>query len=146
MSFFLSWRKRPKAVKRKKQYLYFPTFLAAQKPPSLCDGSLSLLNNNGFSFCNARGTAQAFLQALLGNEMEKAKHYFSHSVNENVDMERLRDLLAPKVGKCLFVEKKKGKYQTVSLAFVEKRELISFHMAEEPNEFGKWKIYGIEKE
>ena len=148
MKFFIPWRRKYQKIQKNKQQIYMPAYLNEQGKslPSLNDGSLSFMKNKGFCFFNPRGTVQAFLQALHVNHTEEAKVYFARGIGDGVDMDGLRDLFETDHGRCVFVEKKQGKYQTVSLAFVDKPDIISLRMAEEPDEFGKWKIYCIERD
>jgi len=101
------------------------------------------------SIPNPRGTVKLFLDALHKNADEEAIGYISHTLWNLVSMEDLREIFEDVRQYQCFVGLENKGMRMVSLAVKAdggKTDIISMKMVEEPNVFGKWKIYHIEKE
>ena len=107
------------------------------------------LNKPFLSIPNPSGTVKFFLEALHKKADEEAIGYISHTLWNIVNLEELRDIFRDvRQYQCFVGWEKKG-IRIVSLAVKNdggKTDIISLKMVEEPNVFGKWKIYYIEKE
>ena len=96
------------------------------------------------SLPNPRGTVRFFLHAVESGKKEEALGYLAHSVAEMVDFEEMKTMLGVCQGYHFFSDEEKSGVRRVTLAGSEE-ETILIDMLAEPNDFGKWKIFRIEK-
>ena len=105
-----------------------------------------------FSIPNANGIVKSFLEALNNNYFDEAMGYISKNVVEPVNFEEIYSIFeGVKSYKYLISVKKSSPYlRQVSIAVKKqpksKIEIINLKMVNEPDSFGKWKIYHVEKE
>ena len=104
---------------------------------------------------SAEHTMDSFLKAISLDKIDDAKVYISKNYLERVDLDELSDALLP--GRKIsvsYVQKassdKKTPKDCISKAFLivdgARASLFNINMLKEPNSFGKWKIYSIERE
>ena len=103
----------------------------------------------------AEHTVDSFLKAVRLKHIEDAQVYISKNYQDRIDLDELTDLLVQGrgvsvrhvLGSNYRAEVPKG---CVSKAFLvtdgAKSSLFNVNMLKEPNSFGKWKIYSIERE
>ena len=139
--FFLPWHQRKQEYKTKK--LYLP---AVRRRFAVETAALRCVKQPYFSISDTRGTVLAFLQALQSNRTEEARGYLSRTVENGADMEQIRKFFSSEGSYCLFLEEKGERTRTVSLACADRREMIFLRLVTEPDDYGRWKIYEIEKE
>lgn len=103
----------------------------------------------------AEHTIDSFLRAMRLEKIEDAKVYISKNYLDRIDLDELSDVLLP--GRKLSVSyvlktdyRKETPKGCVSKAFLvmdgKDTSLFNINMLKEPNSFGKWKIYSIERE
>lgn len=141
--FFLPWNEKNKQVKRGARKLYLP-----RETCSLEDAAFDLTRPACISLPNPRGTLRSFLQAVGSGKKDEAMGYFSSKIAEVVDYEELEGYLKDlKEYHCFAEDEGKG-IRRVSVAKKNQKdeEVFSFRMVAEPNAFGKWKIFSIERE
>jgi len=103
----------------------------------------------------AEHTIDSFLKAMRLDKIEDAKVYISRNYLDRVDLDELSDALLP--GRKLSVScilktdaHKNTPKDCISKAFLvvdgKGASLFNINMLKEPNSFGKWKIYSIERE
>lgn len=138
---FLPWDKPAGLPKQRKK-----CFLPVGRRAFLWEDAVFCHRNLPFfSLANPKGTLLAFLQALRQDGTEKARGYLSQAIS-GADLEELKQVFAH-AEQCRFFVADSGKNtRMLSLAASGEKEVISVRMVAEPNEFGKWKIYCIEKE
>jgi len=104
---------------------------------------------------SAEHMMDSFLKAISLDKIEDARVYISKNYLERVNLDELSDALLP--GRKLSVShvlKASGNKNTpkncISKAFLvvdgARASLFNINMLKEPNRFGKWKIYSIERE
>lgn len=140
--FFLPWntdRKRRKGVKK----LHLP-----KRSVSLEDAAFDTRKPAYVSLPNPRGTLRSFLQAVETGEKEVAMGYFSSRIAEAVDYEELEGYLKDLKEYHCFLEDEGSGIRRVSVAKKNNQdaEIFSFRMVAEPDAYGKWKIFSIERE
>ena len=115
--FFLPWNEREKQVKWGEKKLYLPK------------ETLSLT-------------------AVESGKKDEAMGYFSERVAEVVDYEEMAGFLKDLKEYHCFLEDEGAGIRRVSVAKKSKkdREVFAFRMVAEPNAFGTWKIFSIERE
>lgn len=100
-------------------------------------------------------TLEGFLKAMRLEKFEDAKVYISKNYLDRVDLDELSDALLPGSKLCISNVLKTGYRQEspkgcISKAFLvmegKNASLFNIHMLKEPNHFGIWKIYSIERE
>ena len=141
--FFLPWSKEKKGiVKQGERKLYLP-----KESLSLEDACFDNRKPPYVSLPNPRGTLRSFLQAVEKGKKEEAMGYFSCKVASAVDYEEIEGLLKDIKEYHCFAEENRDGIRTVSLAQKgREEEILSFRMIAEPDSYGKWKIFCIEKE
>lgn len=103
-----------------------------------------------FMVLNERGTAKRFIDALNQNREEEAAKYISPGLLHEVDLKEIKNIFNKKsyhwVTK-MGLTKNHG-MSNVAMAVGEDgfREIIEFHMVEDPYYHGRWRIVGICKE
>lgn len=109
-------------------------------------------NKPFFSIPNANGTVKSFLEALNNNYIDEAMGYISKNVISPINFSDIYSIFeGVKSYKCLIsVTKNTSLLKQVSIAVKKSSknriEIINLKMVNEPDSFGKWKIYQIEKE
>lgn len=144
MNLFLPWEGDQKKEPKKDRRLFLP-----KRRFPLEDLCFHTTGSPYFSLPNPSGTVRSFLSALEKDRQDEAKEYLSTSVAAVADLEDIKKLFAEKKEFHFFSDDILNEIRTVSLACRSdqgKTEVISVHMVAEPNRFGKWKIYCIEKE
>ncbi len=140
--FFLPWNEKNRQLKRGEKKLHLPkgTF-------SLEDAVFDNRKPAYVSLPNPRGTLRSFLQAVESGKKEEAMGYFSSSVSEAVDYEEMEGFLKDLKEYYCFADESRNGIRTVSVTKNSKDgEIFSFRMVAEPDSYGKWKIFSIEKE
>ena len=133
--FFLSWNGKP-MPKPQGRKLFLPV---NHKAFRLEDAVLSTRKSPFFSLVSPKGTLLAFLHALKQEGTEEARGYLS-------SLEEIKGVFAHAEKYRFFVKETGERMRTLSLAAAGEKEVISVGMVAEPDDFGKWKIYCIEKE
>jgi len=104
---------------------------------------------------SAEHMMDSFLKAISLDKIDDARVYISKNYLERVDLDELSDALLP--GRKLSIsyvlkadDNKKTPKDCISRAFLvvdgPRASLFNINMLKEPNSFGKWKIYSIERE
>lgn len=144
--FFLPWSqpwKEPnRQLKRGEKKLHLPkgTF-------SLEDAVFDNRKPAFVSLPNPRGTLRSFLHAVENGKKEEAMGYFSSRVAEAVDYEEMEGFLKELKAYHCFSEESVGGVRTIAVAGEEQGGAVfSFRMVAEPDSYGKWKIFSIERE
>ena len=140
--FFLPWNENNRQLKRGEKKLHLPkgTF-------SLEDAVFDNRKPAYVSLPNPRGTLRSFLQAVENGKKEEAMGYFSSRVAEAVDYEEMEGFLKDLKEYHCFDDESRNGIRTVSVTKNSKDgEIFSFRMVAEPDSYGKWKIFSIEKE
>ena len=140
--FFLPWNENNRQLKRGEKKLHLPkgTF-------SLEDAVFDNRKPAYVSLPNPRGTLRSFLQAVESGKKEEAMGYFSSRVAEAVDYEEMECFLKDLQEYHCFADESINGIRTVSVTKNSKDgEIFSFRMVAEPDSYGKWKIFSIEKE
>ena len=106
---------------------------------------LSARKSPFFSLVSPKGILLAFLHALKQEGTEEARGYLSSAIS-GADLEELKGVFAHAEKYRFFVKETGERMRTLSLAAAGEKEVISVGMVAEPDDFGKWKIYCIEKE
>jgi hypothetical protein len=93
-------------------------------------------------------TLRSFLQAVESGKKDEAMGYFSSKIAEVVDYEELEGYLKDLKEYYCFAEDEGKGIRRVSVAKKNHKdeEIFSFRMVAEPDSFGKWKIFSIERE
>ena len=100
-------------------------------------------------------TLDGYLKAMRLEKIEDAKVYISKNYLDRIDLDELSDALLPESKLCMsYVLKTDYKHEPpkgcISKSFVVMEggsaSLFNIYMLKEPNRFGKWKIYSIERE
>ena len=139
--FFLPWNGRRKsAVRLMELKLYLP-----KNGFSFEDSCFNSSKTPYVSLPNPRGTLRSFLRAVETGRREEALGYFSRSVAAVVDIEEVETLFRDMGRYICFPTEAAGRKRTLSIVGGG-AEIYCFRMIEEPDSFGKWKIYSIEKE
>lgn len=139
--FFLSWNGKP-MPQPKGRKLFLPV---NRKAFCLEDAVLSARKPPFFSLVSPKGTLLAFLRALRQEGTEEARGYLSSAIS-GADLEELKGVFAHAEKYRVFLKNTGARMHTLSLAAAGEKEVISVGMVAEPDDFGKWKIYCIEKE
>ncbi|WP_352399791.1 hypothetical protein [Anaerotignum sp.] len=144
MKFFLPWKGSGSYEPQKDRKLILPkgTF-------PLEDLCFNTVRSPYFSLPNPSGTVRSFLSALEKDCEEEAMGYLSNTVAIMADLDGIKKLFGEKKELHFFSDDIQNEIRTVSLACRCEQgytEVISVRMVAEPNHFGKWKIYCIEKE
>ncbi|WP_313528661.1 hypothetical protein [Anaerotignum sp.] len=144
MNFFLPWEGSQSSEPKKDRRLFLPK--GSFPLEDLCFNTVS---SPYFSLPNPSGTVRSFLSALEKDCEDEAMGYLSNTVATMADLEGIKKLFGEKKELHFFSDDILNEIRTVSLACrgeQGKTEVISVRMVAEPNHFGKWKIYCIEKE
>ena len=101
------------------------------------------------SLPNPSGTVRSFLSALQKERHDEVMGYFSQSVAAIADIDEIKDLFLVEGKYHFFSDEELNGTRTVALATsdrADQTQVIFVHMISEPDAYGKWKIYSIEKE
>lgn len=143
--FFLPWHKKEKRegtvpMGQRRLYVYRP-------PKPLEDACFNCSKLPYVSLMNWKGTLRSFLQAVEKGKREEAMGYFSGKVAPAVDYSEVEGLLQDLQGYQCFAEENGRDMRTVTVARSNREgAVLSFRMVAEPDSYGKWKIFCIEKE
>lgn len=144
MKFFLPWTGRVRIRPYKEKKLMVPRSKFPMEDACFSNGQTAY-----FSLPNPSGTVCSFLSALAADEGDEAMGYLSAEVSYLADLEQVKKLFEKTKEYHFFSDEVTNDIRTVSLACGNqegKTEIISMRMVAEPNDYGKWKIYYIEKE
>lgn len=86
-----------------------------------------------------------FLSALQNNSLDEARGYISKYFS-NADMEEIQKLIQCGKGYQCYFNQKDNSSVSVAIATESNMDIISMDIVNEPNNFGKWKIWRIIKE
>ena len=110
------------------------------------------INKPFIKVMNDTGIVNLFLDAIVKKELADAKAYVSKKFIDAIDLAELKELIGTKKI-CNYVamaEYNKGKniFRTNSVILFENgiSSLFHIHLIREPDRFGSWKIFGIERE
>ena len=110
------------------------------------------INKPFIKVVNDTGTVNLFFDAIVKKDLDDAKAYVSKKFIDVIDLAELKEVIGTKKI-CKYVamaEYNEGKthFRTNSVILVENgiSSLVHVHLIQEPDHFGKWKIFGIEKE
>jgi hypothetical protein len=107
-----------------------------------------------FHILTDNGIAVRFLEAVAADPEEAMAFVSKHSAGA-IDMEALRDILGTAGRLCnswvqISYNNNPKNCLTRSVLLVDKerntKQLLHLHMVREPDRYGQWKIYGVEKE
>lgn len=144
MNIFLPWEGNQSKEPKKDRKLFLPKRRFPLE--HLCFNTVS---SPYFSLPNPSGTVRSFLRALEKDSQDEAMGYLSDSVASVADLDDIKKIFGEKKELHFFSDDILNEIRTVSLACRSaegKTEVISVRMVAEPNRYGKWKIYCIEKE
>ena len=140
--FFLPWKEEHRQVKQGVKKLHLP-----KETVSLEDAAFDTRKPAYVSLPNPRGTLRSFLQAVGSGKKDEAMGYFSSKVAEVVDYEEMEGFLKDLKEYHCFPEEEGNGIRRVSVAGKNTEgEIFSFRMVAEPDAYGKWKIFSIERE
>ena len=122
----------------------FPIFIPVKQ--GLSFGAFSFTRPPFFHRLTDEGVASMFLRTVVA-DVESAKVFVSK--NSIVDLDALQDILASIESSPVITLKKPtsnklGGLSTKSILL--QNCILHLHMVEEPDQFGPWKIYGVDKE
>ena len=118
-------------------------FLPIKEGPSC--GVFSFTRPHFFHMLTEDGVAAMFLKAVA-DDVEQARAFVSK--NSAVDLNAVRNILERSPSTMIGLKKaangfsKKVRTKSVLL----QNCILHLHMVEEPDQFGPWKIYGVDKE
>lgn len=144
MNLFLPWEGSGNKEPKKDRRLFLP-----KRRFPLEDLCFNTIRSPYFSLPNPSGTVRSFLSALEKDCHDEAMGYLSNTVANMADLDDIKKLFCEKKELHFFSDDILNEIRTVSLTCRSeegKTEVISVRMVAEPNHFGKWKIYWIEKE
>ncbi len=106
-----------------------------------------------FNIPTEDAVVKLFMEALTNSDADGIKAYISKNLSQQFDLDELKDFFRAVDGyKCLSkagVADAKNNFRTNSILVLSnetKNSIIHLHMVKEPDRFGKWKIYGFERE
>lgn len=105
-------------------------------------GLFSFTRPHFFHVLTEEGVAAAFLRTVAA-DVEQAKAFVSK--NSAVDLDALRDILEESPSTMIGL-KKAGSGRRNTRSILLKDCILHLHMVEEPDQFGPWKVYGVDKE
>jgi len=102
-------------------------------------------------FQDENQTVKSFVDALAGSRFDDARAYISKPYADVFDLDELSDYFSENkvcVSAAVAFRKAPRNCLTKSILMREKDRdsVIHLHMVREPDSFGNWKIYGIDKE
>jgi len=100
-----------------------------------------------------RNTVKSFINAVASDTMDEAAFYLSKKLHtaDSVDFQRLKTIMNGFAGFKCVETRTVGRFgsalkTTAVIMKSGKNTLLQFYMAREPDKYGQWKIYGIERE
>ncbi|WMI81139.1 hypothetical protein [Anaerotignum sp. MB30-C6] len=144
MNLFLPWEGSQEMEPRKDRKVFLP-----KRRFPLEDLCFKTIGSPYFSLPNPSGTVRSFLRALEKDHEDEAMGYLSNTVASVADLDGIKKLFGEKKELLFFSDDILNEIRTVSLACQceeGKTEVIFVRMVSEPDHYGKWKIYSIEKE
>ncbi|MCL2399191.1 MAG: hypothetical protein FWC91_05515 [Defluviitaleaceae bacterium] len=113
---------------------------------SIC-GEFSFTRPHFFHLLNEEGVASMFLRAVA-SDLEQARAFLSK--NGSVDLDALRNIVGQCTPPIVSLKKASGsKIKGIKTRYIllnNQNCILHLHMIKEPDQFGQWKIYGVEKE
>jgi len=114
--------------------------------PTIPSGMFSFTRPHIFHLLTEEGVAAMFLRAVA-SDVEQARAFVSK--NSAVDLDALHNIMGHSALPITSMKKasadrveRRTKTQTILL----QNCILHLHMVEEPDQFGPWKIYGVDKE
>ena len=107
-------------------------------------GGFSFTRPHMFHMLTEEGVAAVFLRTVA-SDVEQARAFVSK--NSAVDLDALQDIL--ECGTTIISMKKaaSGSIKKISTKTILLQScILHLHMVEEPDQYGPWKIYGVDKE
>ena len=106
-----------------------------------------------FAFLNEDSTVKLFIDAVSGESPEEALAFISKSYVKHIDLLEIKNVLNHGLEYKYLVkaeiDKKNLNLKTNSVLIINKdtrNSVMHMHLVREPDVFGNWKIYGIERE
>ena len=121
----------------------FSFFVPLKDGLGVSGGSFSFTRPHLFHVLTEEGVAAAFLRTVAADDIEQAKAFVSK--NSAVDLDALRDILESSPNSIVGI-KKAGRGLRNTRSILLQDCILHLHMVEEPDQFGPWKIYGVDKE
>ena len=122
-----------------------PIFIPVQK--GFDCGMFSFTRPHCFHLLTEEGVAAMFLRAVAA-DIESARAFISK--NSAVDLDALQNVLNHSVTSVINLKKANcglgGGIKTRSVLLGDQNCILHLHMVEEPDQFGPWKIYGVDRE
>ena len=110
-------------------------------------GVFTFTRPNFFHLLTDEGVAALFLQAVAA-DVEQARAFVSK--NSAVDLDALQNILDQALPLDMIgLKKANGRSMSTRLrtrSVLLQNCILHLHMVEEPDQFGPWKIYGVDKE
>jgi len=122
-----------------------PIFIPLEKGPST--GAFSYTGPHCFHLLTEEGVASTFLRTVAA-DVEQARAFVSKK--SAIDLDALQDILT--LSDDPIVNLKKASYsfnsgkKTRSILLDQQDCILHLHMVEEPDQYGPWKIYGVDRE
>lgn len=143
-NFFVPWNSRSiRKVPKLTMELYA---IGGKRPCRLVSDGLHAAKKPFLSILSPEGTIRMFLSALKKNAFDEASSYISRQYFGNADMEELSKLLQGTKGYQCYFNLQNEQTVSVALSVEGRMDIVSMDIVEEPNTFGKWKIWRIVKE
>ena len=122
-----------------------PIFIPAQN--GFDSGMFSFTRPHCFHLLTEEGVAAMFLRAVAA-DIEQARAFTSK--NSAVDLDALQDVLSQSATPMINLKKANcglgNGIKTRSVLLGGQNCILHLHMVEEPDQFGPWKIYGVDRE
>jgi len=122
-----------------------PIFIPKQK--GLDSGMFSFTRPHCFHLLTEEGVAAMFLRAVAA-DIESARAFISK--NSAVDLDALQHVLSHSATPMINLKKAHcglgNGIKTRSVLLGSQNCILHLHMVEEPDQFGPWKIYGVDRE
>lgn len=119
--------------------------IGSKHPLYLATDGLQAQKKPFLSIPSPGGTIRMFLSALQNNSLDEARGYISKYFS-NADMEEIQKLIQCGKGYQCYFNQKDNSSVSVAIATESNMDIISMDIVNEPNNFGKWKIWRIIKE
>ena len=142
--FFMPWNGLPaREVPRYQLNLYT---IGGKRPLYLAADGFYAAKRPFLSIPSPGGTIRMFLSALKNGALDEASSYISTQYFGDADMEELKNLFQNTKGYQCYFSHSNRRNISVALGGDVSESIVSMDMIEEPNTFGKWKIWRIMKE
>ncbi len=107
-------------------------------------------NKPFFAVANENCVINGFLAAIKNCSIDEAKTYVSKNFVSSIDFEGLKNIFDSESEYKYLInlpfEDQKNKLTNSILVGGNKTNIVHVHMIHEPDRYGRWKIYNIEKE